>query len=422
MKTSINLSLLTLITWTATNIGLLGNPQNHLIANANTFSHQELDQGKIIAIAAPINNGETYQLLILEQVGNQRPCWRELGENPTLVDPLLLNFDFTDICGRSTDSNGYSLRVASEDYSWRYSLRIVKLRTDLALVAVPTKDPNSPSIEIGRTNGIPNGFAKIYFNPGWRLTKRMFEGRTLGHIYLTSDQDLNSLVASSGEVSRMLASASPSNSSSKANNTETQPPVTVTTTVAPPPTTTVAPPPTTTPPVETANSRGISSNMPSLPVPPTIPIPQSNQATAIAPPETPNNNPNPNPTPAYNPTPIPTPTNNNDSGWIEFRPGSSRSLPTFSGNPAPSNSVYSGTPNTSSSLASNLGFNYRVVVNSVSPDVQNRVRQIVPDAFRTVINGQTVMQVGLFVEQAEAQHLQQILINNGLPATITSVR
>ena len=127
--------------------------------------------------------------------------------------------------------------------------------------------------------------------------------------------------------------------------------------------------------------------------------------------------------------------NNNNSGWIEFESGDSRSLPTFSTNNSSTNNsysnnsynssqTYSGLPSASASnaTASNLGFNYRVVVEGSNENMQMRVKQLVPDAFRTVINGRVVMQAGLFVEQGEAQKLQELLNRNGLPSKIMSVR
>jgi hypothetical protein len=139
-------------------------------------------------LASPYGNG-SYQLLILEQLSNKRPCWSESGSNPTIVDPLLLQFDFSGICGRSTDSNGYSLRMGGRDFGLVYDLNVVRRENDLVLTATNLTDRKAPVIEIGRTNGIPPAgqFAKIYLDQGWRLTKRTSGDRELGHVYLTSD-------------------------------------------------------------------------------------------------------------------------------------------------------------------------------------------------------------------------------------------
>lgn len=92
-------------------------------AKAVTFGAQDLNQDQFIAIAVPLEQGDRYNLLILEQISTTRPCWREQGSHPVLVEPLLLNFDFTNLCGRSTDSNGYSLRRQGQDLALKYSLK-----------------------------------------------------------------------------------------------------------------------------------------------------------------------------------------------------------------------------------------------------------------------------------------------------------
>lgn len=156
---------------------------------AATFSQQEVDQSKFIAVAAPYGR-QAHQLLILEQVSNKRACWQE-GSTTTSshipVEPLLLGFDFTGICGRSTDSNGYSLRMAGQDLGLKYSLRVVKRNNELVLIGQPNRGQNLPALEIGRTRGLDSGFAKIFLDPGWRLSKRVYNGRLLGHVYLTND-------------------------------------------------------------------------------------------------------------------------------------------------------------------------------------------------------------------------------------------
>ncbi|NJO40481.1 MAG: DUF3747 domain-containing protein [Cyanobacteria bacterium CRU_2_1] len=156
---------------------------NHSLTAA-TFGQQEVDQSRFIAIAAPRSGGTAHQLLILEQISDDRPCWSESGNNPIIVDPLLINFDFTGICGRSTDSNGFSIRVNGEDLALVYSLRVVDRDNDLVLVAA-SSDRDQPEVEVGRAYGMTAGFARIILNPGWRFTKRTFGDQILGHVYLT---------------------------------------------------------------------------------------------------------------------------------------------------------------------------------------------------------------------------------------------
>lgn len=154
-------------------------------AIAVEFDHKEVDQERFVAIAVPRAFGHT--LVIVEQISDSRPCWSESGNQPTLVDPLLLNFDFTGICGRATDSNGYSVRMAGKDLALSHALSVQSTPNDIVLVAQSRANVTAPPIIIGRSYGFTNGFAKIILEPGWRLTKRVYQGKTLGHIYFTSD-------------------------------------------------------------------------------------------------------------------------------------------------------------------------------------------------------------------------------------------
>lgn len=155
-------------------------------AQAATFSEKEIDQSKFVLVAAPIGSGNIHQLLILEQISSEKECWSESGSNPVIVDPLLLNFDFTGLCGRSVDQNGYSIRVDGEDLGGRYLVQIRKTDTDMVLMGIPdSKAGGDQDIELGRTNGKTAGFAKIILDPEWRLTKRSFKKKTLGHVYLS---------------------------------------------------------------------------------------------------------------------------------------------------------------------------------------------------------------------------------------------
>jgi N-acetylmuramoyl-L-alanine amidase len=164
-------------------------------ALAVTFGQKEVDQTKFIAIAKPVGQ-DSHQLIVLEQVTDKKQCWSESGAQPTIVDPLLLKFDFTGICGRSTDANGYSIRMDGQDLGGKYTLRIRYRNNDMVLVGSPD-DPKDPEIVIGRANGMVKDFAKIQLDPGWYFSKRTFTipktektpetVKVLGHVYLTRD-------------------------------------------------------------------------------------------------------------------------------------------------------------------------------------------------------------------------------------------
>jgi N-acetylmuramoyl-L-alanine amidase len=163
---------------------------------AVTFGQAEVQQSNFVAVAVPHASGY-YTLLVLEQRTEKKPCWRESGSGPTRIDPLLLNFNFTGICGRSTDSNGYSIRAAGQDLSMKYQLSLQKKKNDVLLLGMPAQSGKGKAIELGRTHGIRSGFLKINLNNGWRFTKRTYSGKSLGHVYFSRDTTPTAQAASS---------------------------------------------------------------------------------------------------------------------------------------------------------------------------------------------------------------------------------
>ena len=187
-------AMMTRLKWVALSTLALSSLTPMKPAAAALFSKADLDPSKLTLVASPYGSG-AHQLLIVEQVSNSRACWSESGSGPTVIEPLLANFDFTGICGRSTDANGYSIRMGDQDLGLQYSLRVVQRNGDLLLVGVSNRDRTAPEIPIGRAGGVTNGFAKLYLNPGWRMTRRVYNNQALGHFYLTNDQPLNSAIA-----------------------------------------------------------------------------------------------------------------------------------------------------------------------------------------------------------------------------------
>lgn len=151
------------------------------------FNAAELDQSKFIIVAAPIGNGERAQLNIYEQRSNARPCFAVQGSNPGLVSPLLATFDFTGICNRYIDANGYSLRVGGTDLATQYRLSVVRQNGDNQLLAIPTKPGAGAEMVVARSGGHASGFLLLVPEPGWKLMRRTFGGRALGHVYVYRD-------------------------------------------------------------------------------------------------------------------------------------------------------------------------------------------------------------------------------------------
>lgn len=77
----------------------------------------------------------------------------------------------------------------------------------------------------------------------------------------------------------------------------------------------------------------------------------------------------------------------------------------------------------SSSNSSRTGqdYQYRLVVQGSSDSLLRQVRRIVPDAFRTRIDGQRVVQAGLFVTREEAEAMQRRLASIDAPSNIFDI-
>ncbi len=127
----------------ALGVASLGTLSASKVAIAVIFGQKEVDQNSFAVLASPYGSG-AYQLLILEQLNNKRPCWSESGSNPVIVDPLLLQFNFTGICARSTDSNGYSVRMAGRDFGLLEQLSVVRRDNDLVLIGTDLTDRDAP--------------------------------------------------------------------------------------------------------------------------------------------------------------------------------------------------------------------------------------------------------------------------------------
>lgn len=353
-------------------------------AAAAQFDQQPIAGDRVVAIAEPISNGRFYKLLIIEQLSSVRRCWQEQVGNPTTINPLLLTFDFTGICGRSSDSNGYSVRIGGEDLGSRYRLQVEKRGDDLVLVASPSPlQRGLPKLEVGRSNGSANDFVKIELDAGWSMARRVYNGQTLGHIYLTNNQSLEAVIAASGAS-------------------------------------------------------------------PTSPAPQPTPIPSPSPPSS--GNPLPRPS-------LPSPGNNTDNTNVDYQvivPGSSAILRSRVNavEPGAFRTTVNGQAviqagrfreqsraNELRQRLSQAGLTaqvletarvnaptrpttpsgdviYQVIVPGSSAVLRSRVNAIESGAFRTTVDGQTVIQAGRFREQPRANDLQRRLKDAGLDARI----
>ncbi len=164
--------------------GLLQRPVR---AQGSLFTTAPVEQSNFILVAAPIGKGASSQLNIYEQRTSKRPCFAVAGSAPAVVDPLLATFDFTGICNRYIDGNGYSLRIGGDDFGTRYRLSVVKTKRDVELLATPTRDASRPTFVVARAGGSGAGFLQLKLEPGWSLMRRQYGTRSLGHLYVFRD-------------------------------------------------------------------------------------------------------------------------------------------------------------------------------------------------------------------------------------------
>jgi hypothetical protein len=151
------------------------------------FGARDVPQERFVLVAAPIGDGSRAQLNIYEQITDRRPCFASSGASPARVDPLLGSFDFTGICSRYLDANGYSVRVGGDDLATMYRLSVVRSGNDNLLLAAPTRNQTGPEMVVARTQGHDAGFLLFVPEPGWKLMRRHFGNRALGHLYLYRD-------------------------------------------------------------------------------------------------------------------------------------------------------------------------------------------------------------------------------------------
>ena len=162
----------------------LGGMSAGVAAAGSLFQIAELNQQNFVLVSAPIGDGTQAQLNIYEQLNSRRPCYATTGSQPALVNPLLTTFDFTGICGRFLDANGYSVRVGGTDLAPTYRLSVIRRTDDNVLLAVPTTPGAGPEMVVARTRGAGDGFLQLVLEPGWELKRRAYNGRNLGHVYL----------------------------------------------------------------------------------------------------------------------------------------------------------------------------------------------------------------------------------------------
>ncbi len=169
------------------------------------------------------------------------------------------------------------------------------------------------------------------------------------------------------------------------------------------------------------NARPIASIRP-VPLP-AIPASPTNTGNAIPI----QSNPNPSPTTVFVPAKPPSSSQALPNAVISTNPRANNNAPTTIiierdySTPAILPRV-AALPPASVDPTTGKPFQYRVVVPITSIAVTQRVKTVVPDAFRLSRSGRTVMQVGAYSESATANQLVQKLAQSGLKAEIIPFR
>ena len=388
-------------------------------AIAQNYSQQPIPSERAVAIAEPVANGRFYRLLVLEQLTDQRACFEEKAGTPTVIEPLLLNFDFSGICGRRSDSNGYSVSIGNEDLSRQYRLQVTRRGNSLVLVALPGALPGRnnndlPVLEIGRSNGVANDFVKLELDPGWQLTSRTLNGSAQGHVYLSNSQSLETVVAQAGRPAGSRPAPSTPGSATP------RPTAPVPSVPAPPASTsssptltdllggTSLPSPGNAPSSNSGSTSGGSSLSGGqdtyyqviVPSASTIVRSRVSQVAADA---------------------FFADVNGRrviQAGLFQEKNRADQLVLQLSGRGIESQIVQGQRAASQPSPTASSDTYYQVVVPETGSDTRDRVNAIESGAFRTTANGRPVIQAGRFSERNRAEQLQQRLIAASLPAQV----
>ena len=166
-----------------------------LLPTLANITEEPVPETQVLAVAVPVGS-IGYNLAVIEQIPGKQQCWSESGSEPTIINPLWTTFDFTGSCRRSTDSNGYSVRLDGQDTSLDYFLNIVPKGDGFQLIAQNRLDRSK--VVVGQTFGQADGeYLKIFLNPGWKFTKKAFDGKVLGHFFFSGDSQA---IAAAGDT------------------------------------------------------------------------------------------------------------------------------------------------------------------------------------------------------------------------------
>ena len=174
---------------------------------ADLFTSQPLDQSRFAVLAKPVGRSD-WNLLVLEQLAPLPRCWDSRADG--LVDPALNRFDYTGVCSRYHDSNGYSLRVGQNDLGGSYRLRLQQQGTSLQLLAMNPNEATELVVGKGRVSRRDrDGFVALQLEPGWALQRRLYGQQALSHVYFANATPLARLLASTAQAAGSATGGAP---------------------------------------------------------------------------------------------------------------------------------------------------------------------------------------------------------------------
>ena len=182
---------------------------------AALFEARPVDASRFAVLARAVGRDD-WTLLVLEQLRPAPLCWQSRTDG--LVDPSLNRFDFTGICGRYIDSNGYSVRFGNgdgeRDGAAGLRLRLAQVGQELQLQAAA---PDQGGVlVVGRAAATArqrDAFVAIQLEPGWELKRRSYGNQSLNHLYFAHGASARDLLeqaaAGTDGTPRLTASRRP---------------------------------------------------------------------------------------------------------------------------------------------------------------------------------------------------------------------
>jgi hypothetical protein len=169
-------------------LGAAALPQQFARAAA-PFESAPVEAERAIALAQPLS-GDRWNLVVMEQLEPARPCWRRFEDGSVTTYEKTLP---ASACGLYSSSSAYSLRIADNDLSHPWRLRVESRGNRLELLASSAEQ--STPLLVGSGVASSDGLVELQLAEGWSFERRVFEGQSLNHLYVSNAEPLPVLLA-----------------------------------------------------------------------------------------------------------------------------------------------------------------------------------------------------------------------------------